>query len=57
MKQLLIVNSTRALNAKTPSGTLSNAKDFSALAPGAIAFSEPTNKSPKTLIQVYFGKI
>lgn len=40
MKQLLIVNSTRALNAKTPSGTLSDAKDFSALAPGAIAFSE-----------------
>lgn len=40
MKQLLIVNSSKALNAKKPSGTLSDANDFSALDNGAIAFAE-----------------
>lgn len=40
MKQLLIVNSAKALNAKKPSGTLSDAKDFSSLDNGAIAFAE-----------------
>ncbi len=39
MKQLLIVNSNKALNA-TASGTISTPYDFSALAEGAIAFFE-----------------
>ena len=39
MKQLLIVNSTAALNAKNPSGSVTG-KDLSGLKPGAIAFGE-----------------
>ena len=39
MKQLLIVNSARALNAKLPSGSVTG-KDLSGLAPGALAFGE-----------------
>lgn len=39
MKQLLIVNSTAALNAKNPSGSVTG-KDLSGLKPGAIAFAE-----------------
>lgn len=39
MKQLLIVNSTTAINAKNPSGSVTG-KDLSGLKPGAIAFGE-----------------
>ena len=39
MKQLLIVNSARALNAKLPSGSVTGV-DLSGLAPGAVAFGE-----------------
>ena len=39
MKQLLIVNSTAALNAKNPSGSVTGL-DLSGLKPGAIAFGE-----------------
>lgn len=39
MKQLLIVNSTAALNAKNPSGSVTG-KDLSGLKPGALAFGE-----------------
>lgn len=39
MKQLLIANSTAALNAKNPSGSVTG-KDLSGLKPGALAFGE-----------------
>jgi len=45
MKQLLIVNSTAALNAKNPSGSVTGL-DLSGLKPGAISFVYPGVSTP-----------